>query len=97
MMKTFYHHGKLFLIKIFLLSSLFLGILFHIIYFNSEIYINKEGILVESFYLIPLGYVFYLLAFFSFLILASKSLTKLSRKIFTNFSTVESLKRTPKK
>jgi len=58
---------------------------------------DKEGILVESFYLIPLGYVFYLLAFFSFLILASKSLTKLSKKIFTNFSTVESLKRTPKK
>ena len=97
MTKIFYHLGKLILIKVFLLSSLFLGILFHIIYFNSEIYINNEGILVESFYLIPLGYVFYLVAFISFLILASKSLTKLSRKTFTNFSTVESLKRTPKK
>jgi len=97
MTKTFYHHGKLFLIKVSLLSSLFLGILFHIVYLNSEIYVNEEGILVESFYLIPLGYIFYLVAFVSFLILVSKSLTKLSRKIFTNFLTVESLKRIPKK
>jgi len=97
MTKTFYHHGKLFLSKVFLLSSLFLGLLFHIIYFNSKSYINDDGILVESFYLIPLGYFFYLVAFVSFLILVSKSLTKLSRKMFTNFSTVESLKRIPKK
>ena len=97
MMKTFYHHGKLFPIKFFLFSSLFLGVHCHIIYFNSEIHINNEGILVESFYLIPLGYIFYLLAFVSFLILESKSFTKLSKKIFTNFSTVESLKKTPKK
>ena len=97
MTRIFYHLGKLFLIKVFLLSSIFLGILSHIIYFNSEIYINNEGMLVESFFLIPLGYVFYLVAFVSFLILASKSLTKLSRKIFTNLSTVESFKRIPKK
>ena len=97
MMKTFYRHGKLFLTKVFVLSTLFLGILLHIIYFNSEIYINDEGILIESFYLIPLGYIFYLVAFVSFLILASKSFTKLSRKIFTNLSTVDSLKRTAKK
>ena len=97
MTKTFYHHGKLFLSKVFLLSSLFLGALFHIIYFNSKVYINDEGILYESFYLIPMGYIFYLVAFVSFLILASKSLTKLSRKIFTNFSTVESFKKIPKK
>ena len=97
MRKTFYHPGKLFLSKVFVLSTLFLGTLFHIIYFNSEIYINDKGILVESFYLIPLGYIFYLVAFVSFLILASKSFTKLSRKIFTNFSTVDSLKKTPKK
>ena len=97
MMKTYYHPGKLFPSKIFLFSSFFLGLLLHMIYFYSKSYVNDDGILVEYFYLIPLGYIFYLVAFVSFLMLAAKSLTKLSRKTFTNFSTVESLKRIPKK
>ena len=97
MTKIFYLPGKLSLNKIFLLSSLFLGLLAHIIYINSKSFINENGILVESFYFIPIGYIFYLIALVSFLILVSKSLTKLSRKILTNFSTVDPLKRIPKK